>query len=201
MGASTIRCFIAIELPEDVHRELDAVIARLKEQVKGADVKWVSASSIHLTLKFLGEVTEDHIDQVSHLLTATCVPATPMRLRITSLGMFTSRGVPRVVWARISGDAERLATLATSIDEALGRAGFERERRPFAPHLTLARVRPEADGRTAALLRSAVEDTQLPQDLLFDAREISLMRSQLTPGGAIYSRIAQVQLTEQPISR
>ena len=201
MGDAPIRCFIAIDLPGDIHRELDLLIAGLKGRVKGTDVKWVSARNIHLTLKFLGDVSPDRIDQVRQTLTATCTPAAPMRLGITSLGMFTSRGVPRVVWAGISGDVERLTTLAMLLDEALVSAGFEREGRPFAPHLTLGRVRPEATGQTASLLRSAIEEPLVPRELRFDALEVNLMRSQLTPGGAIYSRMAQVRLGGQSTSR
>jgi RNA 2',3'-cyclic 3'-phosphodiesterase len=198
MGDATIRCFIAIELPGDVQRELDLLIARLKKRAQSPDVKWVAARNIHLTLKFLGEVPSDHIDEVRQTLTDTSAPAAPMRLGIPSLGTFTSRGIPRVVWAGLSGDVGRLTSLAVSLDEALGHAGFERDGRPFAPHLTLARVRPDAAARTAALLRSAIDDAQVTEGLPFDVLEVSLMRSRLAPGGAIYSRLARVPLSGSP---
>jgi len=199
MADTPVRCFIAIEIPVHVQRELHLLVMRLKERVRSADVRWVATANIHLTLKFLGDVPAARIDHVRAALEATCAAAAPIHLGITSPGMFTTRGTPRVVWVGIGGELTRLAALATALDESLGRLGFARENRPFAPHLTVARVRPEAGDSATAALSVAVSDAATGSSS-FEASEVSLMRSQLTPGGAIYTRMAGATLRDRAAS-
>ncbi len=192
MAENSVRSFIAIELPEDVIRGLDIVIARLRRQLTGPELKWVSATGIHLTLKFLGETPVRMIDDVQRILQVECGRCAPLQLSIGGLGVFPSARSPRVVWAGLEGNTEALKTLAMGIDAALGAAGFEREVRHFTPHLTLARVRDDATQSARATIGAIVTQMAMQERLSFGAKGVSLMRSQPTPRGALYSRLAYV---------
>jgi 2'-5' RNA ligase len=197
MAETSIRSFIAIELPQDVTRGLDGVVARLRTQLTGPELKWVPATGIHLTLKFLGETPARMIDDVQRILQLTCGGCAPLQLSIGGLGVFPSARSPRVVWAGLEGDTEALKNLAMRIDAALGTVGFERETRPFTPHLTLARVREDVSQSARATIGAIVTQTAIQERLSFGAEGVSLMRSQLTPRGALYSRLAYEPFTRQ----
>ncbi len=188
-----IRAFVAIELPDNVKRGLGSVIDGLRQRSR-TPVKWVSANGIHLTLKFLGEIPAPRVEEVKKVLTTACLGTPPMHLEIDALGGFPDTAQPRVVWAGLSGDIEVLSRLATRVDLALAELGYARESRPFAPHLTIGRVRPEASRRAKSELGVAVLAATLPEGLRFDAGAVSLMRSQLRPQGALYTRLSQTPL-------
>ena len=190
MVEGVVRAFVAIELPEEFLRGLGHILARLRERVPGPDVKWVAAGSIHVTLKFLGEMPASGVEEVRHVLEGTCTLAEPMELGVTTLGAFPSLRVPAVIWVGLKGDLLPLASLARRIDAALIPLGFPQERRPFTPHLTLARVRQEASSNTKATIGNAIVTTSVTEELAFEAAAASLMKSQLTPRGALYSRLA-----------
>jgi len=188
-----VRAFVAIELPDNVKRGLGSVIDRLRQRSL-APVKWVSANGIHLTLKFLGEISPPRVEEVKRALATACLGTPPMHLEIDALGGFPDTAQPRVVWAGLSGDIEVLSRLATRVDVALAELGYARESRPFVPHLTIARVRPEASRQAKSELGTAVLAATLPESLSFDTGAVSLMRSQLRPQGALYTRLSQTPL-------
>ncbi len=188
-----VRAFVAIELPDSVKRVLGGVIDGLRQRSL-TPAKWVSASGIHLTLKFLGEIPTPRVEEVKRALTTACIETPPMHLEIDALGGFPNTAQPRVVWAGLSGDIEVLSGLATRVDIALAELGYARESRPFVPHLTIARVRPEASRQAKSELGAAVLAAALPEGLRFDAGAVSLMRSQLRPQGALYTRLSQTPL-------
>ncbi len=188
-----VRVFVAIELPDNVKRGLGNVIDGLR-QWSHAPVKWVSAEGIHLTLKFLGEIPAPRVEEVKRALAKACIGTPPMHLEIDALGGFPDTAQPRVVWAGLSGDIEVLSSLATRVDLALAELGYARESRPFVPHLTIARVRPEASRQARSELGAAVLAAALPEGLRFDIGTVTLMRSQLRPQGALYTRLSQTPL-------
>ncbi|MBE9505270.1 MAG: RNA 2',3'-cyclic phosphodiesterase [Chloroflexi bacterium] len=188
-----VRVFVAIELPDNVKRGLGSIIEGLRQR-SHAPVKWVSADGIHLTLKFLGEIPAPRVEEVKKAVTTACIGTPPMRLEIDTLGGFPDTAQPRVVWAGLSGDIEVLSRLAARVDLALAELGYARESRPFVPHLTVARVRPEASRQAKSELGAAVLAAALPEGLWFDAGAVSLMRSQLRPQGALYTRLSHTPL-------
>lgn len=188
-----VRAFVAIELPDNVKRGLGSLIDGLRQRSL-APVKWVSANGIHLTLKFLGEIPAPRVEEVKRALTTACLGTPPMRLEIDTLGGFPDTAHPRVVWAGLSGDTEVLSRLATRVDIALAELGYARESRPFVPHLTIGRVRPEASRQARSELGTAVLAAALPEGLRFDIGTVTLMRSQLRPQGALYTRLSQTPL-------
>ncbi len=194
MGEATIRSFIAIELPDEVVRGLTLTATYLRRRLPGSDLKWVAPGNIHVTLKFLGEVTLSRIQDVRSTLESALSSAPPLRLGIDTPGAFPSQRAPRIVWVGLNGDVEKLASLARQVDAAMQPLGFPREDRPFTPHLTLARVREGASASTIDALRAALASAPVTAGLSFEAAAVSLMRSQLTPGGAIYGRVAYFPL-------
>ena len=199
MSTDDVRSFVAVELPEEARDHIRAVVGRLRDHVASPDIKWVAAANVHLTLKFLGQVPSDRIQDVQSRLTNACAASPSLRFAVDTLGGFPSIESPRVIWAGLSGDIEPVTDLARRIDEALAELGFPRETRPFTPHLTLARVRQEASSRTRSAAGMAIRECRNVTGVAFEADGISLMRSQLTPGGAVYNRIALIPL--QPSSQ
>jgi len=191
MPPSDVRVFIAIELPSHVREELSQVANRLRARCSGGQLKWVAVNSIHLTLKFLGEVPVSRLGAVRDATAASSAGVGGLSLELGSLGAFPGSSRPRVVWVGLEGDVPKLVSLVERLDRGLQAIGFERESRPFSPHLTLARVRPDASLQTQTEIGSAVTRVRPPERLRFTATEVSLMQSQLRPEGPLHTCLAR----------
>lgn len=188
-----VRCFVAIELPADVKRELASLSENLRDSCR-APVKWVEGEAMHLTLKFLGNVPASQIEEIRSAVASACTDTGPLRLHAAALGAFPSARNPRVVWVGLQGDAEALGRLAERIDDSTASLGFARESRPFTPHLTLGRVRQEATTTQRASIAMALENATPANPEPFDVSQVSIMRSQLSPRGARYTCLGRVDL-------
>lgn len=189
MADIKLRMFVAIELPEYVKQHIAATIAQLKRQANTPGARWVAAESLHVTLKFLGDVPASRIETIQSSLESVCAAASPMRLSISTLGAFPSIRAPRIVWAGIGGDTNALCVLAHGFDQALSTLGFAPETRDFTPHLTLARIRPDTTVDSRVAIGGAIARVSSPHQLTFSADAAAIMRSHLMPTGAKYSRI------------
>jgi len=186
-----MRLFVAIELPGDVREALGRLQHEL--QRRGLEkLRWVQPEGIHLTLKFLGETPAERVTAISEALAGVAVGIAPHELTLGGLGTFGGSR-PRVLWLDLGGDVEAVRALQERIESALGELGFERETRGWSPHLTLARVRPEAAREAASAIPTALGAVDAPSGVIA-VREVSLMRSTLRPGGAVYERIAAFPL-------
>jgi 2'-5' RNA ligase len=185
----SMRCFIAIEVPEDLQEALGRIQAKLRGC--GADVKWAAPETIHLTVKFLGDVRSEDVPRACGAMTAAALSARPMELSIRGLGTFPPGGAPRVVWAGLEGDVEPLMKLVAGIEQGIADAvGIAPESRPFHPHLTLGRVR---STRGADRLRAAIEAAG-PADVgAFTADELVLYMSELTREGPVHTVMARAK--------
>jgi len=188
-----IRSFIAVEMPAAVKAELGAIIERLQPQ-RHRCVKWVASDGIHLTLKFLGNIDTNAVPAVVVAIeqAASGIPA--MELSLGGLGMFPNERRPRVVWVALDGDTGPLAELQRNIENAMRPLGFEPEGRKFTPHLTLGRVRENASPKERKDIGLSIESVKCDWEMGFTVREVSLMKSTLTPSGAIYDRLAAIEL-------
>ncbi|MFC1981880.1 RNA 2',3'-cyclic phosphodiesterase [Chloroflexota bacterium] len=187
-----IRSFIAIELPDELKQKLGQLEARLKSDNQ-LRLKWVNPDSIHMTLKFLGNIAVDRIDEITSAMERAAQTVPPFRLEVKDLGAFPSLKRIQIVWVGMCGELDKLGQLQQGIESNLEHLGFVPESRPFTAHLTLARL------RTQAPLDDRQRFGQLLSDTSFHAGTIkvdaiSLMRSQLTREGAIYNRISSVSL-------
>ena len=188
-----IRLFIAIELPGELKRAL----VQLQEQLKTGSqipVKWVDPNSIHLTLKFLGDISTGITGQITQAMEKACQGMRPFYLEVGEPGVFPNVNRVNVVWVGLRGEVDKLKQLQQSIDSSLVTLGFQRESRTFTPHLTLARVRDRAAPEERRNLGQLVASTGFETNCGLEINSVQLMRSQLTREGAIYSRINTVTL-------
>ena len=183
-----IRSFFAIDLPESFIEEIRRLQGGLRRS--GADVKWVRPESVHLTLKFLGDVAEEVIEPLAESAGRAVIDLPPIRLTPHGLGVFPGRGRPRVIWLGLDGDLSGLTVLQGRIEDIAADHGFGKEKRAFTPHLTLGRVR-STRGRSE-LIREM--DRQKPGAAEFIAREVILFKSDLKPSGAVYTALKRLSL-------
>ena len=186
------RLFIAVELPHELRAALAALQEELRRHVSEG-LRWVRPDGIHLTLKFLGETPAGSVPAIQQAIARAAAAAAPHTVALGGLGTFGSVNRPQVLWIALTGDVEELSVLQQQVEGGLEPLGFSREQRPFAPHLTLARVRPESARAVAAPLREALDAVRPPLARL-DVREVSLMRSFLRLGGAVYQAVATFPL-------
>jgi 2'-5' RNA ligase len=188
-----LRLFVACELPEEWLSGLRDVSRTLARGGLGS-LRWVRPEGIHLTLKFLGEVGRHLLSDLDAAMTDAGGGRAPFELRLSGLGSFGGRRGARVLWAGIDGDLQALSALQTDLDASLSELGFAREQRPFSPHLTLARVPDMAPSDVGARIVTALRTATLPVLPPFEVTQISLIRSQLGPGGARYTPLLHVPL-------
>jgi 2'-5' RNA ligase len=184
----TIRAFIAADIGEEIRARLDELQRRLKKV--HADVRWVKPKNIHLTLAFLGALPIDKIQSLKAALDHALQACGTFDLEACGVGFFGSPRHPRVIWAGVA-DSPPLMALQLKTMEALQFSGIECDTKPFAPHLTLGRVK--APNHTESLLgklekykEAGLGRTQIAS--------IELIKSQPTPHGANYSVLHSIKL-------
>ncbi len=187
-----VRLFIACEVPEDVKQDIGKVIETLRGR-SGSAVRWIRPEGVHVTLKFLGEVPTKKLPSVKLAIQEAVVGHSPFELEFSNIGTFGGREGLRIMWVGIAGDVLRLEALVRAVNAALAVVGFEPERRPFRPHLTLGRVRDEIPTRQRAEIEVAVGKMAVP-GTSWRTTQVSLMRSRLTSAGASYEVLATFPL-------
>jgi 2'-5' RNA ligase len=188
-----IRSFIAIELPEEVKTGLNRLQAELKLP-QHTFVKWVAPEGIHLTLKFLGNISPQKVAEVTKVMEQASQGISPFQLEIQEVGAFPNLRQPRVLWLGIRGEIDKLTAWQQRIDNGLAPLGFAKETRSFTPHLTLARLREGVSPGDRRDFGELVIKTPVEVNFKVNVNSLNLMKSQLLPGGAVYSRLAEVKL-------
>ena len=178
----TTRAFIAIELNASVHSELSSLQSILKKS--NADVKWVAAESIHLTLKFLGNIDTQKINEIEKILNEIATGVEPFVLTLKGIGAFPKLDYPRVIWVEVERGAPQSEQLAKSIEERLEGIGIPREDREFHAHITLGRVK---SPKNTDKLKETIESTKFEAESAVDVNHLTLFKSQLTRDGSIYT--------------
>jgi 2'-5' RNA ligase len=185
-----IRTFIAINISSELREAFRLFIGELIRI--GGDVKWVKPESIHLTLRFLGNLAASKIQLVCDAVQKTCDGFSTVRLRTGAKGAFPNLKRPKVFWVGLAEtDGEILADLQAKLEMVLAEMGFEKEGRGFHPHLTLGRVRSpkKIDEVTHKFMEYRFPEIE------FMADQVLVMKSKLTPHGALYSVQKTVPLT------
>lgn len=181
-----MRAFVAVFPPPEVQEALAGAAHRLPVVGKA---RLTPPANVHLTLKFLGDVPEDDLSRVAEALESLRERHEPFEASISGFGAFPSPKKARILWAGIGQGSDRLRALARDVDESLEPLGFERENRPYFPHLTLGRAR----GRPVVL-----ETVETPSPVPgFPVRRVDLVQSVLGEGGAAYSTLAAYPLSER----
>jgi RNA 2',3'-cyclic 3'-phosphodiesterase len=186
---ATLRLFVAVELPDQTKRELSRAADALR--AAGArDLRWVRPEGIHVTLKFLGATDERQVAEIERAVAEAARGVRAFDLKPEGIGSFGGRRHLRVAWAGLGGDRQALAALAARVEEAIAPLGFPTEQRAFNPHLTLARVRDETPPDERQRLHEAIASVRAPTFTPFRVERVSLMRSTLGRGGAVYDALS-----------
>jgi 2'-5' RNA ligase len=193
LSDQTIRSFIAIELPEEVKTGLQQLQTELTLP-QYSFVKCVAPEGMHLTLKFLGNISAQKMTEITRVMEQSSQGVSPFQLQITEVGAFPNMKRPRVLWVGIKGEVDKLVDWQQRIDNGLVPLGFAKEARPFTPHLTLARLRDNCSPGDILHLGEIIASSHVEVDYKFTVNSLNLMKSQLLPTGAVYSSLAEIKL-------
>ncbi len=189
-----VRTFIAIELDEKIKADLTKLEERLKAKVPQGSVRWVGPEGIHLTLKFLGDVPANRIEQIEQAIAQACAGFPSFSFSVGGLGCFPDARRPRVVWVGVQEERGILKRLQKAIEDGMEKLGFPPEGREFHAHLTLGRTQQRASSGDTRRLGQLVEEMDIGELGRMEARAVSLIKSDLRPTGAVYTRLAEVKL-------
>jgi 2'-5' RNA ligase len=187
-----IRSFIAIEMPPEVRKSL----FRLQQSLKagGQQIKWVEPENLHLTLQFLGNIDSAKVGAITSAIEKVAAGIRHFQIEVGGLGVFPDARRVNVIWVGLAGDLEKLDKLQKNIEAELTPLGFPPETRPFTPHLTIGRVRDFARPEERSSIGQMIARADYNVKYKIDVADVNLMKSQLTPGGPIYSKLATVTL-------
>ncbi|MEW6410614.1 MAG: RNA 2',3'-cyclic phosphodiesterase [Nitrospirota bacterium] len=186
-----IRSFIAIEIPQDVKDTIVEIQKNLRKI--GANIRWVKTDGIHLTLKFLGDIKETDISKIEARLKNVCNGFLPFILKVKDMGVFPDIKRPRIIWIGIEDASGTLQQLQGKIDFVIKDFCSKKEKRErFTPHLTIGRIK--LPYRDAGLLSEAMDEFEKSEVGTFEAKEVSLIKSDLKPEGAMYTTLARISI-------
>ncbi|HEX5941436.1 MAG TPA: RNA 2',3'-cyclic phosphodiesterase [Anaerolineales bacterium] len=187
-----LRAFIAVEIPLELREAIGGATAPLQKGI-GSSVRWVPTENMHLTLKFLGDVSPANVEMLSQMLRAEAGLFNCFDLDLSGIGSFPNLKRPRVIFIGIHAPP-MLEALQRGIESASRRLGYESEERGFSPHLTIGRVKQNVTATEQQSIRRALEETRI--DSLGTARvdSVHLYKSDLKPAGSVYTRLYSAPL-------
>lgn len=194
MNTSLLRLFIAIDLPSSVQVALEGVQNDLAAQVPRRTVRWTNLNSIHLTLKFLGDTPQQRVDALSAALRQAAANVKAFTLNAGQPGVFPNPKRARIVWVSVGGERAALDALYEAVEQHVTALGFEPEGRAFNPHLTIGRVARQARNDERAQVGEIVSAYAGDELASWTVSSVNLIRSQLKPGGAVYTRLSEIPL-------
>ena len=197
-SSDTWRVFCAIDLPEPLRKLMGEHVSALRRAVPAARASWSRPESIHLTLKFLGETPLSEVQDFSRAVTHAVNDFVPFGLGVGGTGVFPVHGSPRVLWIGVDDFSRKLAELHARLESESEKRGFERETRPFRPHLTLGRLRSRErnkdsgsdHAKTSRTLALAHQAMSFPPSEI-TVSELLVMRSELSSAGSKYTVISR----------
>jgi 2'-5' RNA ligase len=183
-----IRTFIAVSIPDTVRSQI-AEFQRMLQQEK-ADIKWVRPESIHITLRFLGDVLIERAEEIGLVLEKNLGGISSFSLVLSKTGVFPNIHRPRVLWIGIANGVRELTDLCQRVSGSLEELGFEQEKRPFSVHVTLGRVR--SPNRFSSTIEKMMTSGFHANP--FQIENVFFMKSDLKPTGAEYTILKKIQL-------
>jgi len=190
---SLLRTFIAVEIPSHVQKKIQQETEPLRKAIGASFVRWVSIQNVHLSLKFLGDVSPASVDTLTQMLRAEADSCPEFDMQISGLGSFPSLRRPRVLFIGIQAPAE-LEALYRGIESACARLGYESEGRGFSPHLTIGRIKQDASASDQQKVRHALAETKIDSLGIARVNSVHLYKSDLKPTGSVYTQIFSASL-------
>lgn len=190
-----LRAFIALEIPISIQAAIHQQTIGLRKSVDPSLLRWVPSENLHLTLKFLGDVSTTNLQFVTQMLTRETEKQPCFSVQFGGLGAFPNPRRPRVIWIGLHAP-ETLATLYRSLEAAAARLGYSPEEKPFSPHLTIGRVKQTVSPSGLQRISSALEATHIGPIGRVDVAAVHLMKSDLKPTGPVYTRLFSAPLLE-----
>jgi 2'-5' RNA ligase len=181
------RMFCAVDLPEHVRSSLSAHRKQIQQAAPVAQASWSRTDNVHLTLKFLGDLSQASVQNLSEAAAQAVAGLEPFTVRLEQTGVFPSHGSPRVLWIGVNDREGKLAELHAHLEDEAARSGFQKEARQFHPHITVARLREPQDARMLASAHKAMEF----EPVEFAVSELLVIRSELSSAGSKYSTISR----------
>lgn len=194
---SAIRAFIAISLSPEIHQKLGQLMDGLRARLPRAPVRWVQPQNIHLTVKFLGDVSTASQEMLTKMLAAEASRHPCFEVSVGELGVFPSPHRPKIIWVGVEAPQE-LHGLYRLVENEMMRLGYAPEERPFSPHLTIGRVSRSAKPEEYRQIGETVKESKVGFLGALRVTSVELFRSDLRPGGAVYTRLFSAPLMNEP---
>jgi 2'-5' RNA ligase len=190
-----LRTFIAVDFSPEIIRKIKEIIDYFKTQTPERALKWVAPENLHLTIKFLGEVPEEKIEQIKSLINETLDDVKVFEIGVEELGMYPNPQKPRVVWLGITG-ADPLKEIHKMLESQLQKADIQPDKRSFSPHLTIARIRRNADIQSVKEIGETLSKFKVGSLGSCNIDHIVVYKSELTPQGPIYTPLLSSPLNK-----
>ncbi len=188
-----LRAFLASEFPGSLQDAIQKATSDLRKTLGDDLVRWVPTHNIHLTLKFLGDVSPANLDLIKQMLATEAAQYSAFDVDVEGIGSFPNSRRPRVIWVGLNAPAA-LASLQHSIETGAARLGYESEERGFSPHLTIGRVRQNASSSDVQKIRAALEATKVGKLGTAHINAVHLFKSDLQPTGSVYTKLFSAPL-------
>jgi RNA 2',3'-cyclic 3'-phosphodiesterase len=188
-----LRSFIAIEVPVEIQNAIAHSVAALKNALPKPLVHWVAPQNVHLTLKFLGDVSPSNLKQLAETLKVEAASHDMFSISAGGLGAFPSPRRARVIWVGLDAPPA-LGTLQNGVESAAAQLGYAQEQRSFSPHLTIGRVGQTVTASDLQQIRTALEATKVGILGTFRAEAVHIFKSELKPGGSVYTRLYSLSM-------
>lgn len=183
------RVFIASSLNEEAKNLIKDIQSNIKKL--NCQIKWVKPENVHLTLKFLGNIESDRIDELKKLVQSTSKMTQSIKSDLFNLGAFPNSQKPKILWVGLSDNESKIAQLAETIETSLSTIGFSKEKRSFKPHVTIGRVR---SFKNIKPLSETISQFSVKNAVAQNIDNITIYKSTLTPTGPIYEVLKKFEL-------
>jgi 2'-5' RNA ligase len=193
MQSMMLRSFIAIELPAEIQAAIASSTAGLQKALPKPLVRWVASKNLHLTLKFLGDVSPANLERLAEALKVESVRQEKFSLSVGGLGAFPTPRRPRVIWIGLEAPA-MLTAVQRAVESVSSRMGYPTEDRPFSPHLTIGRVGQDVSAADLKRVCAAIEGTTVGPLGTVSVDAIHIFKSDLQPGGSVYTHLYAMPL-------
>ncbi len=188
-----LRSFIAVEIPPEIQSAIARSIVPLQNALSKPLIRWVAPQNVHLTIKFLGDVSPDNLERLAEALRVEIASYEIFSMKIGELGAFPTPRRARIIWIGLDAPTA-LTTLIHGVEAVAAKQGYASEDRPFSPHLTIGRVRQNLSAVDLQCIRTALEANSVGElgTILVDS--VHIYKSVLQPSGAVYTHLFTIPM-------